>query len=91
MNPMEVLTDEGSCIKIVGEQKTDDWDRPRLDRIAWRRLDTVWLAPGLGVAAKVERIIEKREPGRSTSLGRLELPLAGDHGRLHRQAVIEHQ
>ena len=52
------------CIKIVGEQKTDDWDQPRLDRIAWRRLDTVWLAPRVGLAYKVERIIEKREPGR---------------------------
>ncbi len=52
------------CIKIVGEQKTDDWDRPGRDRVAWRRQDTVWLAPRVGLAYKVERIIEKREPGR---------------------------
>jgi peroxiredoxin len=53
-----------SCIKIVGEQKTDDWDQPQIDRIAWRRLDTIWLSPRLGIAYKVERIIEKREPAR---------------------------
>ncbi len=53
-----------TCIKIVGEQKSEDWDQPRLDRYAWRRLDTVWLAPRVGLAYKVERVIEKRGPGR---------------------------
>ena len=51
------------CLKIEGVQKSDDWDRPRADRTAWRRTDTVWLAPRLGVASRVERVIERREPG----------------------------
>lgn len=53
-----------SCIKLVGEQQSEDWDRPRADRAAWRRRDTVWIAPQLGVAQKVERVVERREPGR---------------------------
>jgi len=53
-----------SCIKLIGVQKTDDWDNPRADSTAWRRTDTVWLQPRLGVAAKFERIIEKRAPAR---------------------------
>jgi peroxiredoxin len=53
-----------SCIKLVGVQQTDDWDRPRGESTAWRRQDTVWLAPRLGVAYRVERVIEKRETGR---------------------------
>lgn len=51
-----------SCIKLIGEQKSDDWDRPRGDRAAWRRKETVWLAPHLGVACRVEREILHREP-----------------------------
>jgi peroxiredoxin len=53
-----------SCLKLSGEQHSADWDRPRSDRGAWKRQDTVWLAPRLGVAYRVERIIERREPGR---------------------------
>jgi peroxiredoxin len=53
-----------SCLKLVGVQKSDDWDRPRADRTAWRRQDTVWVAPRLGAAARVERKIERREPAR---------------------------
>ncbi len=45
-------------------QQSDDWDRPRADRTAWWRQDTVWLAPRLGVACKVERVIKRREPAR---------------------------
>jgi peroxiredoxin len=51
------------CVKVVGDQKTDDWDRTARDHVAWRRQDTVWLAPRAGLAYRVERIIEKREPG----------------------------
>jgi hypothetical protein len=51
-----------SCVKLVGVQQSDDWDRPRADRIAWWREDTVWVAPRLGVAYKVERVIKRREP-----------------------------
>src|SRR5215471_15213109 len=50
------------CLKLVGVQQSDEWEHPRADRGAWRRRDDIWLAPELGVAVKVERIIEKREP-----------------------------
>ena len=50
------------CVKLEGVQKSDDWDKPRGDRAAWRRTDTVWLLPGLGVASRVERVVERREP-----------------------------
>lgn len=53
-----------SCVKLVGVQQTDDWKRPRADRPAWRRQDTVWLAPRVGFAYRVERVIEKREAAR---------------------------
>src|SRR5262249_11428664 len=29
---------------------------------AWRRQDTVWMAPRLGIAYRVERVLERREP-----------------------------
>jgi peroxiredoxin len=50
-----------SCVKLVGVQQSDDWERPRADRAAWRRVDTVWIAPRTGVAQRVERVIERRE------------------------------
>ena len=53
-----------TCIKLIGNQQSDDWDRPRGDHSAWRRRDTLWLLPRLGVAQKVERVIERREPAR---------------------------
>ena len=53
-----------TCIKVVGNQQSDDWDRPRADHTAWRRRDTVWLKPKLWVAQKVERVIERRAPAR---------------------------
>jgi peroxiredoxin len=53
-----------SCVKLVGTQQSEDWewDHARADQTAWRRQDTVWVAPSLGVAYKVERVIERREP-----------------------------
>jgi peroxiredoxin len=53
-----------TCIKLVGVQQSDDWEKPRADRVAWWRQDTVWVAPRLGVAHKVERLIKRREPAR---------------------------
>lgn len=50
-----------NCIKLVGEQQSEDWDKPRGDRAAWRRTDTVWIAPRLGVAYRVARVIERRD------------------------------
>jgi peroxiredoxin len=55
-----------SCLKLVGTQQSEDWDRPRNDRAAWRRQDTVWLSPRLGVAYRVERFLERRDAGRDT-------------------------
>jgi peroxiredoxin len=56
--------DDVGYVKLEGVQQTDDWDRPRADRAAWRRKDTLWLAPRLGVAYRVERVIERRDPAR---------------------------
>jgi peroxiredoxin len=56
-----------TCIKLVGVQQTDDWERPRADTTAWRRRDTIWLHPQLNVAQKVERIIERKAPARDTA------------------------
>src|SRR5438105_293249 len=47
------------CLKLVGEQQSDDWDRPRADHTAWRRRDTVWVPPQLGVPTRVERVLER--------------------------------
>src|SRR5262249_8181492 len=51
-----------TCVKLVGQQQSLDWDRPRGDQTAWRRRDVVWMSPQLGVAQKVERTIEQRDP-----------------------------
>lgn len=52
------------CVKLAGVEKSPEWDQPRADRAAWRRLDTVWVAPRTGIVYRMERIIERREPGR---------------------------
>ncbi len=54
-----------SCIKVVATQQSPEWDRPRAGVGAWRRTDTIWMAPRLGVAQRVERVIEQREPART--------------------------
>lgn len=54
-----------ACLRLEGVQQSDDWDQPRADRAAWRRRDSIWLAPRLGVALRVERTIERREPARA--------------------------
>ena len=53
-----------ACLMLHGEQKTETWDKPRADQGAWRRVDKIWLSQRTGLAAKVERVIEKREPAR---------------------------
>jgi hypothetical protein len=50
------------CIKVEGIQQSSDWDQPRADQSAWRRLDRVWLLPRQGITYKVERTIERRQP-----------------------------
>jgi peroxiredoxin len=53
-----------NCLKLVGVQQSDDWDKPRADHTAWRRTDAIWLIPRMGIAQRVERVIERREPAR---------------------------
>jgi peroxiredoxin len=50
------------CVKLAGVQQPDSWDRPRADCGSWRRHETVWLSPRTGLAVRVERTIEQREP-----------------------------
>lgn len=52
------------CHRLEGLQQSEDWDDPRADKTAWRRRDVVWLSARLGVAYRVERTIERREPAR---------------------------
>src|SRR5215207_2786287 len=53
-----------ACVKVVGTQQSADWEQPRPERVAWRRKDTVWLLPRQGVAYRVERVVERRDPAR---------------------------
>jgi peroxiredoxin len=53
-----------TCLKLVGTQKSVNWDSPRADKAAWRRTDTVWVNPQSGVAYRVERILEHRDAAR---------------------------
>jgi peroxiredoxin len=70
-----------SCLKLAGLQQSPDWELPRGDRPAWQRRETVWLSPRLGVAYRIERTIERRDPGhveptqRSSTKYELESPL----------------
>ncbi len=52
------------CAKLVGEQKSDDWEKPRADRSGWRRQETLWIAVRTGLTQRVERVIEHHEPAR---------------------------
>jgi peroxiredoxin len=61
-----------SCLKLEGTQQSDDWEKPRADRTAWRRVDVLWVAPKLGVACRVERTIERRGPARDEPTQRLQ-------------------
>ena len=91
------LVGGNSCIKLVGEQKSGDWEHPRADRPAWRRQETVWLNPRLGIAYRIEREILHREPARQEatqrSVLRLEMesnfPLSGAAGESCRQEITQ--
>src|SRR5262249_49861463 len=52
------------CLRIVATQQSEDWDRPRADRTAWRREDSVWLSVRGDYACRVERTVLRREPAR---------------------------
>jgi peroxiredoxin len=53
-----------TCVKVVGVQKSDDWEQPRADRAAWRREEVLWISPRDGFTMRLERTIEQREPAR---------------------------
>jgi peroxiredoxin len=53
-----------TCLKLSGVQQSSDWAEPRADSTAWRRQETVWISPSLGIASRFERLIERREPAR---------------------------
>jgi hypothetical protein len=63
------------CQKLEGVQQSADWDQPRADQAAWKRVDRVWLRQG--IAYKLERTIERRLPAHERptdrSVMRLEL------------------
>jgi peroxiredoxin len=65
-----------NCLKLVGAQQSADWEQPRGDRPAWKRVDTVWLSKS-GFAYKVERSVEHRVAAKTqpvtTSVLRYEL------------------
>jgi peroxiredoxin len=85
------------CIKVIGEQKSEEWDHPRGDRSAWQRRETVWLVPHMGLAARVEREILRREPAHreptQRSLLRIDLEsafqLSGQASDSRRQEVMQ--
>jgi peroxiredoxin len=62
-----------SCLKIVSAQKSENWDSPRADGAAWRRTDTVWVNPQIGLAYRVERVVELREPAHETPTRKLKV------------------
>jgi len=86
-----------NCIKLIGEQKSDAWDHPRGDRSAWRRQETIWLEPHLGLATRLEREILQREPAQheatQRSLLRLEMEssflLSDQAGESRRQEIMQ--
>ncbi len=53
-----------TCLKLAGQQQSETWSQPRADQPAWRRRDTVWILPQLGIPCRVERVIERRDPAR---------------------------
>ncbi len=62
-----------SCKKWTCQDESSDWANPRADSTAWRRTDTVWISPQLGLAQKVERVVELREPARTAPTQRFTL------------------
>jgi hypothetical protein len=62
------------CLKLIGEQQSAAWARPVDATPAWRRTETVWLAPATGLVQRLERTIEMRGPdGSSRGASRMEL------------------
>jgi peroxiredoxin len=88
-----------NCVILSGDQQSDDWNIPRGDRGAWRRRDTVWLAPQLGVAYRVERVVERRDPAREAPTHRVilrydldtRMTYPGDLFAARRQEILQAQ
>lgn len=66
--PVRIWTVSGSemiqgvkCLKLVGVQQTEDWEKTRADCNAWRRTDTIWFNPQLGLPQRFERVIELKD------------------------------
>lgn len=51
-----------SAWKVIGSQKTTHYYTDRIRQAEWRREDRLTVLPNLGVAARIERIVERREP-----------------------------
>lgn len=47
---------------IEGEQRSIDWDRPRADSTAWRRLDKLTFTQSATLPLKIRRTLERRAP-----------------------------
>jgi hypothetical protein len=50
------------ALKLVAEQKTDDYFSDRIRQTEWRRQEKLTVLPGNGFASRLERIIERRDP-----------------------------
>jgi hypothetical protein len=59
------------CVKLVVRQQSEDWDKPRGDSTAWRRTETIWILPASGLAQKVVREVERREPAHTEPTSRI--------------------
>jgi peroxiredoxin len=60
-----------ACVRLELEQKSPEWSDPRGDRAAWRRTETLWVHPRLGVVQRLHRILEGREPAHKAATYRL--------------------
>jgi hypothetical protein len=60
-----------SCLKLQWTQQSADWKEPRADSTAWQREDTIWFAYRDGQVFRVERVIERRDPGRTEPTQRI--------------------
>lgn len=56
-----------SCLKLEATQQAEEWESPRADRASWRARDTVWISPLWGIALRIERHVDWREPARLDS------------------------
>jgi peroxiredoxin len=50
------------AVKIVSEQKTAGYYGERIRQAEWRKAETLTVVTGHGYAARLERVIEKRDP-----------------------------